>query len=394
MYTSKKYGILIIIMAVIIFLGILTGCGKSDDNKKNSSSDGEMSSREVGDTEEDANENKKSKEDSESGTDKQEELSSEEVEAGEYKTPEYIDDDNDEAKNCKEKMIKLSGRKSDLYQIDEDCYYRGDRYIMYFRKGTVISGDCAEAVEEVMGRLEEMYGMSYNKTDYLTNYPWRRTYFSQTSFNSINTDNEKVNILVLPDTGDGSVEGATDSVVVLFDHDLDNEKADFCRVFHEMTHALRRRQGGFMGDIFEEGVALYSEEKLAKEYNLGDWTLIQYVKTDDYYSDFDDSAMLSDPVGAYKDMELDDQQKLLPEYHYGYRLVTFLVDNYGIDIIKKISDTSNKYDYDYGYVDIEIDIIKEATSDDVFDKFAQWVPQGWAEHSKEVVDYVTQFDEQ
>ena len=86
MYTSKKYGILIIIMAVIIFLGILTGCGKSDDNKKNSSSDGEMSSREVGDTQEDPKDDKQSKEGSESGTDKQEELSSEEVEAGEYKT--------------------------------------------------------------------------------------------------------------------------------------------------------------------------------------------------------------------------------------------------------------------------------------------------------------------
>ena len=394
MSTGKNNGFLWALIMIIIAVLSLSGCSKDDSKKTDekimisdyeSQNDITQSETKTDSEGTDSKENDNNTKDTDTS-------SEDTLDENGYKIPEYVNDDSDDAKNCKEKMIKLSGKKSDVYKIDEDCYYRGDKFFLFIHSGSIITGDIADTVENTMERLEELYGMSYDNLDHLTVYPWRREYFQSVSYNGLNVDNEKVSILILPESNDGTVEVATDSIALLFDKDMDSESADFAHVYHELTHCLRRRQGGFMGDIFEEGIALYSEDFLSRENKLANWNIVQYIKADGYEPIYDDSKLLSEPEEEYKNIEYDDQKVEQPEYQYGYRLANFLVENYGIDIFKKISEISNKYDYDYGYVDIEIEIIKEATSDDVFDRFAEWVKNNWEKHSKDYLDYINQFE--
>lgn len=379
MSTGSKTGFIVILMMIAFILFGVSGCGKGSDEKKKDTTVDIFDDSDVKQT---TTKNKDSLTDMEVSTN----------EDG-YKTTEYTKDSEEEAKNCKEQMIVLSGRKSDVYKIEEDCYYKGDKYVIYFRKGCVITGDTAAAVEGVMKRLEELYGMSFDNTDHLTTYPWRREFFGMTSYNGINTDNKRVNILVKP-YEDGAEEYTDDSVVLLYDKYMDMECGDFGNVIAGLARALRERQSGFMGDIFERGFALYNEEKLGKEYNLADERMIQFIDTDGKEDQFNKSDVVNDPEGVYKKLEEGEESgnflvfNIPYLYEYGYRFVSFLMETYGSDVVKQISEISTGYNYDYGFVDIELEIIKKATSDDVFTKFAQWLSNDWDNYIKDYMDFL------
>ena len=383
MIKTRKIGKRLVVgMAMLMLLG-MAGCGKSDEKKKYDTLD-EMEVDNIKDSTP-----KNSKDASQTEKDNLQDI---ETDDEGYMTPEYRADNEDEAKNCKEKMIVLSGRKSDVYKVDQDCYYKSDKFVMYFKQGTVISGDAAAAVESVMERLEEMYGFSYDNLEHLTTYPWRRNYVSITNYNGINTDNKRVNIIIKPYEEGNSPEYTDDSVVLLYDKYLDMESGDFGNVIAGLARALRQRQSRFMGDIFESGFALYNEEKLGREYNLPDAKMLQFIDVTE--DQFNKNDVINDPKGLYKEQEEGEEKDNFMTFNYpylnnyGYRFVSFLEETYGPEIIKKISDASLESDYDYGFVDIELDIIKKAAGDDVFDKFSNWLINDWDNYIKDYRDYL------
>ena len=369
---SKTTGFITIICMIALMLFGLSGCGKDekdgakDNGKTEVTEDLEKSRNDSFDSEE------KTRDDSSIGEDSKGE--------GNYFTPDYVKDEEEDAKICQQKMISLSGNKSDVYKMEEDCYYKGDYYIIYFTKDCVVSGDVCENIENVMDRCEELYGMGYNNYEHLTVYPWRKTFTGlQQIYNGLNQNNHRVNIVVIPDVEGYIDEYADDSVIFLYDKYLDMDGGYFGYVIAGLARALRQRQGGFMGEIFERGVALYTEEVIGRENNIPDKRMPNLIDATE--AEFNKNDVINDPSGVFKEQEEgkevegEDYVILDEQYlnNYGYRFVSFLIKNYGPEIVKKISNESLKYDYDYGFVDIEFDILKGAAGDDVFDKFSQWL---------------------
>ena len=63
------------------------------------------------------------------------------------------------------------------------------------------------------------------------------------------------------------------------------------------------------------------------------------------------------------------------------------------NVIKDISDTATASNLQYGDTDMVISIIKQATSEDVFERFSAWLPEGWDRFSNEYNNYMSQFEE-
>ena len=279
----------------------------------------------------------------------------------------------------KEPQVTLSGKAEDLLEIKECSYYEGDRYVLFFGKGAKIHGDIAKKIEQVMKEEEELFGLRYEKTDYLDSCPVLPLRFQELgcSFDGVNPNREKVDILIAHYEDDGAIEWSDVNTILLFDEDFEEETNGIKTIYHEMGHVLRLRHSPNLGNILEEGIGLYAEDMLCRKNSVADWDMIQYYDVDGYVVNFDTSEMKKDPEKVFRDVNAAARSAEQPEYAYGIRFVHFLFETYGTDVVKKLSDAAIKYSFNYDDTDMIIRVLKEATSDDVFTRFARWLPEGW-----------------
>ncbi len=278
-----------------------------------------------------------------------------------------------------EPLISLSGDHKDVTDVKETSYYEGDRYILYFGKGTKIHGDLAVQIEQIMSEEEELLGLSYNDTAYLDSNPeylWVLEEFGS-DFNGLNADSKKLNIMILHYEDDGAVEWSDLNTILLFDEDFEEETNGLKTVYHEMAHVLRLRQSSNLGDIIEEGIAIYAQDQLCRKHNIANWDLIQFYDINGSIPNYDASGIKQDPEKMFREINVAERSSAQPEYAYGIRLLYFLSETYGTDIVKKLTDTAGKYSFEYDNNDMIINVLKEASSEDVFERFARWLPEGW-----------------
>ena len=285
------------------------------------------------------------------------------------------------------KKITLSGKAKDKITVEEDCYYEGDRFVLYFGKGARIDGSIADKVKRIMSEDEKVSGLSFNEYKYAQASNWREEIFGG-KFKGINEDMKKVNIVVVKDPEDDRIQWAVQDCVYLFDTDFDLNRGSFDTVFHELGHALRLRNGNNLGQIFEEGFAIYLQDKVSRKEKYADWSFIQYVTYGSYKSLYDDSELLKDPEKCFIRTNTLGRSAVQEHYHYGIRFITFLYETYGPDAVKKITKVSHKYTYEAEDTETIIKIIKEATSKDVFTRFKKWLPKGWKKHCGDYVKYI------
>jgi len=292
-------------------------------------------------------------------------------------------------------LLELSGSPADVIHVDEDSYYEAEKIFLFAAKGTVIRGDIADNITRIMNELESLYGLSYAYNEYASDSDWRDVYFNG-AFQDINTDLAKPSILVIQDPCDGTVQCCLPNAVKLYDTDFAPEHTSFDAVFHELAHLLRLKQSGYLGSVMEEGAALYAQDQLSRMEHFPDWSMIQYVDYGGYASAYDDSAIISDPEGEFRasmNVEGNGEQR---DYQYGFRFVTFLREEYGDDIIAEISTNarSRALDSNGSDVDAIVEVIKESTSEDVFVRFAEWLPSGWDSYCADYVEYIESFANQ
>lgn len=291
-----------------------------------------------------------------------------------------------------EPCIELSGDPDEIITITENSYYEGDSYIIYFMEGCVIPGDTAVSIDQIISDLEDFYGIPFDRCDYNVASDWRE-YYCGGAFQNINQDLTKSNIIIKPEPNDGSIEWAADSEVMLFDCDLYRDGDYYDTMIHELTHLLRQKQGPYLGTILEEGIAVYAEDQLCRKYNYPCWDIIQYIDYDNYLVSYDIAGLIADPEAEFISINDEPRDGDQLQYQYGVRFVAFLMEEYGPDVIAKISENAASHTFtDYGENDdVLIQIIKESTSDDVFDRFGNWVKNGWYKYSAEYVDYMGRF---
>ena len=294
----------------------------------------------------------------------------------------------------KEPVIKFSGKAKDVITLKADSYYEGDKFFIFAQKGARLRGDVAKNISVIMDDLEKLFNMSYKKTEYTFEDDWKDYLFGG-SFKGINKDMEKVSIVILKDPKDKTIETAFGNETTLFDTDLDSVKGSYGTVYHELAHVLRLRQGENLSSVIEEGVALYAQDKLSRKYKKEDWEMIQYVNCYGFSTPYSDKNLKEDPEKEFINAATGPRSSEQPEYQYGIRFVYFLTETYGKDVIKKISETSRKYEFAENGTGTDIDtvikVIKEATSQDVFTRFKKWVPGGWKKYCKSYLKYMKKF---
>ena len=287
----------------------------------------------------------------------------------------------------KEPLLTPSGNAGDMIEVKENSYYEGDRYVMYFHKGTKIPGDIVTRTEEIMQDLEKLYGMSFGDQGYRKPAAWRGEYFGG-GYDHLNTDHKKLDILILPYMDDGEVEWADRGVIMLFDQDFYAEESGYKTVAHELSHLLRMDQSLQLGQIFEEGVGVYSEDRITRQMGYPNWDLIQYVNAHGYVEVYDASEIEKDAEKTFREVNVKPRSAEQAHYHYGIRLVTFLMETYGQDAVKKVSETARKYTFTPEDNDTIVKILKETFGEDVFTKFADWLPKGWEHWCDEYAEYM------
>ncbi|MBR0146208.1 MAG: hypothetical protein IJM25_06040 [Eubacterium sp.] len=278
-----------------------------------------------------------------------------------------------------EPQLSLSGKHEDVTEVKETSYYEGDRFILYFEKGAKVHGDIAEVIGKVIKEEEEVYGLSYADAAYLRanpEYLWVLEEFGS-DFNGLNNDSEKLNIMIMHYTDDGAIEWSDLNTILLFDEDFEAETNGMKTVYHEMAHLLRLRQSSNLGDILEEGIAIYAEDQLCRKNGIANWDLVQFYDIDGYQANYDASGIQQDPEKMFREINGAERSADQPAYAYGIRFLTFLHETYGADVVKKLTETASKYSFEYDNTDMIIKVLKEATSEDVFERFGKWLPEGW-----------------
>ena len=287
----------------------------------------------------------------------------------------------------KEPLLTPSGKAEDMIEVKENSYYEGEKYVMYFHKGAKVPGNIAVKTEEIMKELEELYGMTYGDHGYRNPGAWREEYFGG-GYDGLNPDHAKLDILIVPDMNDGEIEWADRGVVMLFDADYDEENTGYKTVSHELSHLLRMDQSLFLGQIIEEGVGVYSEDKFSRKAGYPNWDLIQYVNTHGFGEVYDASPMEKDAEKTFREVNVQERSAEQAHYHYGVRLVTFLQETYGQDAAKRLSETARKYTFGEKDNDTIVKILKETFGEDVFKKFEEWLPKGWGRWCDEYLEYM------
>ena len=287
--------------------------------------------------------------------------------------------------------IELSGDPEEVVEIGQDCFYEDDRFFLFFQKGVSIRGDVAVHMERIMRELEEELHLSFDRDPVNSEINWRFLYFHN-AFSDVNRDLSKVNILILNTPENDEIEWAAENVAVLFDKDVFSPQTDLSVAYHELAHVLQLRQSNFLGTVLTEGIATYAEYKLSVKENRPARSCATYVRDERNLSLYDESRFYDDPVAAFiEDSEITGFHEDKP-YQCGIRFVTFLVETYGEDVLDKICRISLRFEYDETYTDMIMRVIKDATSDDVFERFGRWLPDGWKRYGEEYARYMSQFE--
>ena len=114
--------------------------------------------------------------------------------------------------------------------------------------------------------------------------------------------------------------------------------------------------------------------------------IMLFDEEDPFVSNYDETAILKDPEQAFREANLTPRSVEQIEYHYGIRFITFLTETYGSDVIRKLGEAASKRSFSEDDNDAIIEVIREATSEDVFEQFGKWLPKGWKKCSEDIIN--------
>ena len=299
--------------------------------------------------------------------------------------------ESDAEKQIKAKKVELSGSADDSFVAQEHCYAESERVVMYFHEGVTVKGDMLVITEKIMDDLSRASGMSFEKSyEIKEQYDMMGEEFPSGYFDGVNDDEEKINVMIV-NMEDTRVPSALGDVAQLDPRAYDYEYSLYQDIYHELTHVMHMRNYEMMGTVINEGFATYMAERAMKEAKLPPWNSIQYY--DPY--DYDDSVVLQGEEGfsLYYQPKTDN-------YQYGFRFVSFLYDEYGDDALPNIMKAATEQGFagdTYSSTESKLladdneqikGIIKENTSDDVFERFTKWYKSDWKRLYNEYNSYL------
>lgn len=262
----------------------------------------------------------------------------------------------------------LSGNPKDEYVLTQPEYIETEDWVMFMDTGTKLYGDTKELMETIFMLVEKETGLSPDaraEYGYLSNEgPSKR--FGALTFAGVDVGRKKFHIYVVP--FEKSVPMAGHGYMILNPQDLEIAQGEGYAIVHEYTHCLQALNGPWMGTILDEGYSTYITGQITgkdeiipfnydSDYNMSLYS-VQITKENA------EQIFLEKPKDSYDD------------YLYGYRFMTFLMENYGEDIFGKLlAEALLIVDEDWNELSREeaAMCVKKYTSDTVFEEFGDWM---------------------
>jgi len=293
-------------------------------------------------------------------------------------------DDNDARK------IELSGDSKDEFIAEYACYAEGEQVVLYFQNGVRVKGDMLEIAESVMADIAEVSGLSFDKNhEPAGGYTSFLSLYNMEQFDDVNADHKKINIYIV-ELGN-AIQVTIDNSIIVESSDFYYEETSYQTLYHELAHVVHLRNGVSVGSTLAEGYAECIAYEAMKKNKIATWNMIQYFGENNL---FDESIIYNGESAFEHIFEISDYN-----YQYGVRFMTFLFEKYGDRIFIEILNDATSRGYDDSYLvgdsddrnaDCEMlkEIIKANTSEDVFERFADWYTENWQLHKNKYNEYM------
>ena len=265
-----------------------------------------------------------------------------------------------------QKPLVLSGNAEDLYVTEKPEYVESERIIMFIDKGIEIPGNILEQMEALMSLVEEETGfLFFNDKGYcMAPSDVRYTLWGQDGFLGVDAEQKKFHIFVVPH--EVWWPSSSGDMIVLGPEDIRFGEGEGNAAVHELAHAAHQRNGVQMNRVIDEGFATYIEGKICEKDELF---------TFDYDARENYRAVYAEITAETAEKEFVDGAMDEHNYLYGYWFITYLTENYGEDIYRKLLEAANAEADEYqGEMTKEemVPIVKSVTSETIFEEFGAW----------------------
>ncbi len=270
-----------------------------------------------------------------------------------------------------QEALVLSGNAEDSYTTTRPEYVETDKFVLYLDENITVQGNTADLISKIMQRTEEVSGFTLtNNIGYDSGFTVFAPYefYGETALDYVDPENEKYHIFVVAPEKCGPCGSV--GCLVLNQIDLDIAGGEGWVLVHEYSHSLHLSNGVYLDQVMTEGFATYNCAQVIN--NSPD---IYFNLNSNYnYSNYNREITPENAEAIF----LEDKEDGWEDYLYGYRFMTFLMEEYGEDIFKVVlTDASmDAGQWEYGYeAERVIPYIKANTSEDVFVEFANWLEE-------------------
>lgn len=263
--------------------------------------------------------------------------------------------------------LVLSGDGADEYVTTKPEYIVAEDFILFLDKDMKVKGDVMEQIAQIFQMVEQETGLQFKNDSRFASYTGNDDqWLYDNAFAGVDPKREKFHIYAVAD--EKCSPCSLTKAIVINQMDLDIAAGEGMAIVHELVHSVHAANGVQMNSIMDEGYATYITGQITEKSK----DIPFHFDADVNYGYYD---VVITPENA-EDEFLKEYDDTWNYYLYGYRFVTFLHETYGEDVFLNIlSDaTGNAGEYDVMISNADvIPIIKENTSDAVFEEFAKWL---------------------
>lgn len=266
--------------------------------------------------------------------------------------------------------LSLSGNAEDEYVTTQQEYIESDDFILFLEKDIKVYGNTVEQIKIIIELVEKEMGFKLVNDSRFVLQREREVewLYGKDAFDGVDPNMEKFHIYVA--SGDKCSPRCFSYSIVVNQEDLEIAAGEGMAFVHELTHAVQFANGVDMGTTMNEGIATYITGQICDR---------------DEIIPFNFDTEFSYPCEDVKVNAENAEQEFMREYGddrssyiYGYQFISFLCETYGENIYQDIFIEATERAGKSATVlsgSALTSIIKEKTSEDVFEKFVEWIEE-------------------
>lgn len=263
--------------------------------------------------------------------------------------------------------LDLKKKKGPYYKTTKEEYIETTRFVIYLGKGVEVPVNVIELIDYIMDMIEKETGYKFYAKEretytYGMGYELDLYFQNAEKFKKIDSKSKKIGIVVCDNPG--LPYGGSGGILIKPEH-IRLKGEDAYAVIHELLHVVFFHNGKSMEGAFDEGFATYYTARiLEKDKRLN--------------CDFDSYQAYSNYPYSINEKDMEQlyiiQSEGSARYQLGFRLMHYLIEEYGKNAFKKLHKkvTEQLKDNDRATTELIAKVIKKEFSENFFADFAKW----------------------